>query len=640
MGQRSKVILASMPLAFAPVLIAGCSTDAVQSGAAAEPVESTARAAIVLPTVPEDAQDFQVVARLDKAGNLISRDVLLSGGSLVPDFDPKSLPKKAQPVPPPAPKVSPGLSARLRPSVPGATTDVVVSIAHNVPFSHLTPLLPDQARDSAANMERLSQRAAQIADVDRRRKPFRDAVIARARSHGARVIEEFTVGNAVLLNVPDAAVAALAADPDILEISANEDGTPPPAHISDGTGAATGMNSVALRSFGYGGWVNQFFVADLDTGCRGSHTVFTSSGGGVNGLHGDCVNGNDSCVNSPFNASYNDQDPFWNHGTPAANIIRGGNSSNASFGTPFIGVSTAELDYFNIYSNSGLVTSATIRGFHRALALGDKLLVGEIQAPQSDSGSISQAADDAFDAGAMVIAAQGNSGAVTSPAAPGNAHKALAVGDYDAVSGTTAFQVNGSIDNRIKPDIQTPSVVDAAGNGSDTAIRFGFNGTSAATAFAGGAAAIMYNWYSSGLSVTLPGNVYTGLLTQGDNASMGSSTSGVGHIKLAGASMWATGSISLGTTTQDVSISVGSGQQNLKVAIWWPERQSDAHDDVDLVVLNGSNTQVGSSNWSGSVWEYVSVPGSAPAGTYKIRFVPYSMPRTTQTVYYTLMTSF
>ena len=77
----------------------------------------------------------------------------------------------------------------------------------------------------------------------------------------------------------------------------------------------------------------------------------------------------------------------------------------------------------------------------------------------------------------------------------------------------------------------------------------------------------------------------------------------------------------------------------MKVAIWWPERQSDPHNDVDLVVLNPAGGAVASSSWGSSVWEKVKLTGGVPAGNYTLRFSPFSMPRPNQRVYYTVIAS-
>lgn len=618
------------------MLLAACSSEGeIESPTRVDSVEQS------LEAVPDDGGDFQSQMGVDKDGNVTPGPVTKGAGILVPDFDPASLGSKPVEVSPPRrSKIAPSLAKMLRVDDPKAVTEVVVSVAHDAPFSPLPKLRRDHPRTSTDNTQRLAARVNAIAAVDARRKPFRTAVANHAKSLRGVVTEELTMGNALAIALPDSAVQALANHPDVLEIVPRYDGTPPPATISNGTSLATGMNSDYWRPWSDGD-LNFFYMVAFDTGLRSTHTMFTSPDGGSLGLHRDCSRGNSSCLNSPVNPAYDDQDTFWNHGTGAASIMIGGNSASAGFGINFRGVSRAELDYLNVYSNLGSDAVAVSRAFLLAANFGDDVIVGELQMSGSDSSAASLAADDAFDQGIATISACGNVGAVTSPASPGNAHKALSVGDYDAVTGTTTFQVPGFVDNRIKPDFQTPTTVDAAGNGSNTAKRLGFNGTSGATAFAGGAAALLYEWYATGHGITnKPGNLYTALLAQGDGAFGPNFPNGAGRLKMESGSWWWTGQITLGTTTQDLIFAIPASRKNLKVAIWWPERQSDAHNDIDLVVLNPSGGTVGTSLSAGSVWEKVRQTGNLTPGNYTVRFVPFSMPRPSQVVYYTVIASY
>lgn len=60
----------------------------------------------------------------------------------------------------------------------------------------------------------------------------------------------------------------------------------------------------------------------------------------------------------------------------------------------------------------------------------------------------------------------------------------------------------------------------------------------------------------------------------------------------------------------------------------------------DLVVLNPSGGTVGTSLSAGSVWEKVRQTGNLTPGNYTVRFVPFSMPRPSQVVYYTVIASY
>jgi len=623
-------------LATASLALGACGSESER--VSAEEASSLSQA---LDAVPDDGSDFQSEMGVDADGKITFRRITRGVGIPAPSYDPTSVgPKLSEPKMPPREKVARTLATKLRVKDPSAKTEVVVSVAHDAHFSPLAKLRRDQPRTSTENVQRLAARASAIAAVDQRRKPYRDVVAAHARGLGAVVTEEITMGNALVMTIPDAAVDKLAAHPDVLEVIARYDGTPPPATISNGTSLATGMNSDFWRPWNDGS-LDFFYMVAFDTGLRSSHTLFTSPDHGALGLHRDCSRGNASCINNPVNPAYDDQDTFWNHGTGAASIMIGGNSTSPGFGLSSRGVSLAELDYLNVYSNAGSDSVAVGRAFTRAANFGDDLIIGELQMGITDASAPSLAADDAFDQGIAVVSACGNNDTVTAPASPGNAHKALAVGDYDALSGAIVSQVPGLVDGRIKPDFQTPTNVDAAGNGSNTAKRFGFNGTSGATAFAGGAAAIMYEWYSVGLGLTnKPGNLYTGLLAQGDAGTMPTTPNGSGKLKMESGSWWWSGQITLGATATDLIFAIPASRKNLKVVIWWPERQSDAHNDVDLLVLDPGGGTVGSSAWSGSVWEKVKQTGNLTPGNYTVRISPFNTPRANQVVYYTVIASY
>ena len=146
---------------------------------------------------------------------------------------------------------------------------------------------------------------------------------------------------------------------------------------------------------------------------RTSHTTFAAPGDHIDFLR-DCVNGGATCNNTAA-PGFNTDDNCWNHGTSTASIFTG----NANQGTDFRGITAITLDSWKVYSCGGLDTAATVRGFQAGLLAFDRVFIGELQANESESGVLATAADNAFDAGAVVISANGNFGA-------GRQHGALA----------------------------------------------------------------------------------------------------------------------------------------------------------------------------------------------------------------------
>jgi hypothetical protein len=63
---------------------------------------------------------------------------------------------------------------------------------------------------------------------------------------------------------------------------------------------------------------------------------------------------------------------------------------------------------------------------------------------------------------------------------------------------------------------------------------------------------------------------------------------------MARTSTWWTGSDSPNSFVIDGTITVAVGQKDLHVAIWWPDRLHDAHDDVDLYVMGPGGVNLGS----------------------------------------------
>jgi serine protease AprX len=299
------------------------------------------------------------------------------------------------------------------------------------------------------------------------------------------------------------------------------------------------------------------------------------------------------------------------------------------------------------------------RAFEVGLAVGDRVFAAVIQPVGPETGTIAVAADNAFDAGAVVLAANGNCAVdpdcrarVGSPAfstvrTPANAHKALGVGDFNVVDlATRPYQGRGpTLDGRIKPDIQAPTDVKTASSASPTALKERFGGTSASTPFAAGAAALMRNWLRK-FNTFDPGATYARLILSGDAfwSPFGySNLFGAGHLRLPAlcgvTANW--GKVTFSSSSRErtpvVSVPiqvVGSGR-SLAVALWWPESVREAHDDIDVRVLDPNGVERASARSALSVFERTEVAGPLMSGTWTVEIRGTDVESPPQTVYWT-----
>lgn len=350
----------------------------------------------------------------------------------------------------------------------------------------------DEPRDSAANRKVKAEAGRLIDALKRRRSEGYDRFMKEVgQRYHAEVLQTFWLVHAMLVKMPLGAVSALAERQDILYIQPAISGEEPPQNANNNDDVDDGrarMVSDPYFNLGQtGGWIGL-----LDTGMRFTHTQLTSPS--HVDFRRDCVNGGANCNTG---TTLNPVDDCWDHGTSSGAII----TANANQGNVFRGVTGITLDSFKVYPtsfdanglcNGGLNAAAAVNGFQTAVAVLDRVIVAEMQSGGTDTGAISTAADNAFDAGAVIIAANGNNGPNASTVnEPAIAHKVIGVGNFDVQTQTqVASQSRGPApDNRFKPDIQTPTNTETASNGcgwqqncttggSNTAFRV-FGGTSA-----------------------------------------------------------------------------------------------------------------------------------------------------------------
>jgi serine protease AprX len=517
---------------------------------------------------------------------------------------------------------------------------LLVRFLNEFPMPRFPEPNPSETRKSAANRRTLRNAQVLVGEITARRAERYKELTRELRELKVKPLESFWITSGMLVQMPLGAVRRLAEREDVVYVEPRFGGEAPPQdEVDDGRGRIVSDPYFNLGQTG--GWIGL-----LDTGVRFTHTQFTSPS--HIDFRRDCVNGGADCNTG---TGLNPNDDCWNHGTSSAAIITG----NAKQGNAYRGVTGITLDSFKVYPssvapgggcNGFLDGAAAVRGFQAAVAVLDRVIVAEMQGGGDDLSLISAAADQAFDAGAVVIAANGNNGPNASTVnTPANAHRVIGVGDFDVqTQAQIAGQSRGPApDGRFKPDIQAPTQTETASNASDTALR-NFSGTSGATPYAAGAAALLRNWLRGSSFGIDPGQVYAQLILSGQQTYPFNNTSGAGPIRLPtdGWAWW--GKVSVGNgMTIDIPLSITGGAANtFDGALWWPESafqspmtgRVEVHNDVDLHLVDPSGSVRASSISIPSVFERARVSGRVANGTWKLRIRGYSVPGGTQTVYW------
>jgi serine protease AprX len=527
----------------------------------------------------------------------------------------------------------------------GDREQVIVSFRDDLRMPRFPDPEPEETRRSAAN--RGAGRNAQrlVKEVSAARAERYDELSRELRELKCEPRETFWIVNSMLVDVPLEAVSKLAERDDVLYVEPRFAGEEPPQNTNANDDVDDGRARIVSDPYfnlgQTGGWIGL-----LDTGLRFTHTQFNAPSN--IDFRRDCVNGGADCNTG---SGLNPNDDCWNHGTSSAAII----TANANQGNAFRGVTGITLDSFKVYPstttpqgacNGFLDSAAAVRGFQAAVAVLDRVIVAEMQGGGDDLSAISRAADAAFDAGAVVIAANGNNGPNASTVnTPANAHRVIGVGNFDVqTQNQVTSQSRGPApDGRFKPDIQAPTNTETASNASNTAFR-SFGGTSGATPYAAGAAALLRNWLRGSSFSIDPGQVYAQLILSGQQTYPFNNTSGAGPIQLPtnGWAWWGKVSVTNGATI-DIPLSIsGPNPNTLDGALWWPETAFDfpligrieIHNDIDLYLVDPSGTSRALSISIPSVFERARVSGAVTPGTWKLRIRGYNVPGGSQTVYW------
>ena len=505
---------------------------------------------------------------------------------------------------------------------------ILINFRDDVQIPRFPQPFLEQPRDSRAN-QRATARAQELIDqIQQRRAAAYDTLTAQmSERYQAEVIATFWLINAMTVEAPLQAVRALLQRDDVVYIEPDDGGEQPPQNANNNDDVQDGRALIVSDPYFNLGQTNGY-IGLLDTGLRFTHVQFNSPS--TIDFRFDCTDG--ACDNNP-----DITDDCWNHGTSTAAIITGNNRQ----GNAFRGITGITLDSFKIYPAGcgGLNGTATVQAFQTAVAVLDRVIVAEMQSGQNDTGAISTAADNAFDSGAVIIAANGNNGPGDDTVnAPAIAHKVIGVGNFDVQSQNQInSQSRGAApDNRFKPDIQAPTNTETASNASDTAFRI-FGGTSGATPYASGAAALLRNWLRGNRGGIDPGQVYAQLILSGSQPYPFNNTSGAGPIRMPvnGWGCWGKVSVRNGETI-NIRFNVPGGAHDVfDGALWWPETAAQTHNDIDLHLIDPNGVTRDFSISIPSVFERARVTGTIQPGTWTVRIRGFSVPTGSQTVYWT-----
>lgn len=535
--------------------------------------------------------------------------------------EPKSIPVESRD------KVHPVLKRLLETRPAEEQHELMIVFRENMVIPRFPEPDDREPRDSAVN-KRLLRRADELVnEISAKRKEGYSKLIPVLKEAKAEVLETFWIINAALVKMPLGYVRRLVDHQEVVSLELRATGQKPPQRmISDGRSR---INSDPYFNLGQtSGWIGL-----LDTGLRFTHTLYSNPSHVAFRI--DSVN---------TGAGADPADDCWNHGTSTGAIITGNNNLTNNHR----GVTAIVLDSFKVYPAGcgGLDSAAVVRAFQRAVNILDRVIVAEMQDGGDDLGSISQAADAAFNAGAVVIAANGNNGPnARTVNAPANAHRVIGIGAFDVQSGNLeSYQSRGPTrDSRFKPDVQAPTNTESASSASDTAVQ-SFGGTSGATPYGAGAAALLRNWLRGNSGSIDPGQVYAQMILSGQKAYPFDNDVGAGHLRLPtdGWAWWGKVNVS-NHDTIDIPVSIGSGISKLDAALWWPEFgfkilwiTLDPHNDIDLRLIDPAGNTRAFSVSVNSVFERAQVAGEIARGTWKLRIYGYSVPSGPQAVYWAM----
>ena len=455
--------------------------------------------------------------------------------------------------------------------------------------------------------------------------------------HGATILETYTLTQAVAAEVALGELLAIVSRRDVLSIQPASSGDRPPT-CQNPAGATVALAKQDLRtdpftSLGYGG---RGSIAMLDTGVDAGHhalkPLVQSSPPKLELF--DCTDPAQDCGGP----DKEDLDTSSNgHGTKTASILAG----TDAIGSEHKGVITAKVRSYQAYKSvAAYPGSSTLddQAFPRTMLEAVKhnsVILAETQSKTVADGTVSKAANDAFTAGVVVLAAVGDGG-TSWIGAPGSAAWVMGVGAYELETGKPTYvdESRGYALERTKPDVQAPTTtLGASTNGPDC---LGLHAaTSGAAPYAAAAALLLRNWLAASHHTLPPdpvdpGQVYAAMIACG-TASRSSGTArypvtrGAGRLVLPepGRAWWGKTVVGMfGPANIPITIPAGTGYRKFHAAIWWqdpatptklgPHNVLVSHLEYTLKASVGASGLVKSSGGPNSPFESVHLASSSP----------------------------
>jgi len=448
---------------------------------------------------------------------------------------------------------------------------------------------PKENLDAKDNKMRAKRVEKIVKAIENARKPQQDALVkSLSTQHKAIIKNKFWLVNAMTVALPLSRVRKLVERSDVEYIEYNSADTPLP-HAGNYL-----IDSRALLQTDPYYSLSAGTIGIIDSGIRASHTVFDSSPKRYNLLR-DCLNGTSNRCATGTNLDPSDTCGN-GHGTATAHIVSG----NGNLGANSRGVSAIRFNSFK-YTDGCVQNRAALVRAIQASSYYDNIIMINAQDGGGDSGSVAVAADNAYDSGSVVVAAAGNLGPDSSTvASPGRAHKVLAIGAIDTISGLLeSYSGRGPRDGRYKPDLLAPTNVHAAGRNTDTHLQSNVSGTCFSTAHAVAATALTWNYVEAvhnyyGWDPFDPGQIYALMIMSGDDP-YPDNNEGAGLIELqtSGQSWWwVHETIPNGGAYYPIYM---TPTQQVDVAVWWAESRTDTHKDVDIYLVRPNNSTCDSS---------------------------------------------